>query len=190
MKQIILASLIFIPFYTNAQSESIRFGFKIEFYAYTLYDIENEYYDKSFNLSPLPSMYFIIAKDLSKSTSISLKPGLLLRPEVFQGFELGLLLKYKFTDAKAFLNGGVNMHIPKETAHGVIYYKATDSAPIFFILFGIGYRLSEIVHIDITYHHALNPEFGFVSNWISQFSSSSGPLKIANMIKLGLSFGP
>lgn len=192
MKRIIFAFLIFIPSYTNGQSESLRFGMKLEFYAHTLHSIEiesleNETYAKRFTLSPVPSMYFIVTKDLSESFSLGLKPGILLKPELFGGFEFGLFVDYKFPN-NILLNGGINIHIPPETSHGTQRYEETNSAPIFFIFFGIGYRITNVFHIDIAYHHALNPEFGHTSYNLTHYSS--GPLKLYSMLKVGFVIAP
>jgi hypothetical protein len=190
MKRILLVHLLFIPFYINAQIKEFHVGMKLEFYAYTLQSIEiesieNESYTKRFTLSPYPSLYFLFITGLSESMSLIFKPGLLLFPEEYEGFEFAVYADYNFSDL-FFLNGGINMHIPPETAHGVIGYEETSSSPVFFVLLGAGYRATNLISIDIAYHYALNPEFGFVSYRKSQFISIGGPLTLNNMLKLGI----
>lgn len=185
MKRILLVHLLFIPFYINAQIKDFHVGMKLEFYAYTFQHIEDEYYKKNFRLSPYPSLYFLFITGLSESMSLIFKPGLLLFPEEYEGFDFAVYADYKFSDL-FFLNGGINMHIPPATAHGVIWYEETSSSPVFFVLLGAGYRITNLISIDMSYHYALNPEFGFVSYRISQFLSTSGPLTLNNMLKLGL----
>jgi hypothetical protein len=142
---------------------------------------DNNTYSTKFTLSPLPAMYLIVSKDLSESFSLTLKPGISFRP-ITGTFELGLALNYKICDDKFFLLGGLNMYFVKEESQGSHF--ETYSKTIYFILLGVGYQLNDRISVDVCFHQALNNEFGYT--YAAFPSEASGPSKLYNMLKLGL----
>lgn len=171
-------------FKTSAQSQTFHLGLKAEFYAYTLQEVSDyKTYSKKFSLSPLPSMYIVISKDLSESISFILRPGFLFRPERFNGLELGLALTHKIYTDNIFLLGGINLHFVKEKTEGNHF--SSYSKTVYFIFLGLGHQLTGRFSVDISFHQALNSEFGYTYGVFS--SDASGPSKLINMLKFGLS---
>ena len=184
LKIIFLIIIIYSFFPSFAQSKTFHLGLKLEFYGYTLNEVSDyKTYSKKFTLSPLPSFYVIISKDLSESFSLSLKPGVLVGPEYFTGLELGFLLNDKIYKDKLFLSGGINIHFINDTEDGHSFRRTSDI--IYFIILGTGYRLTDRLSIDICFHQALNKKFGYTYG--SFPGDASGPSEIPNMLKIGFS---
>jgi hypothetical protein len=104
LKLIFIIIICLLP-QSFGQSKTFHLGLKVEFYGYNLNEVSDyKTYSKTFNLSPLPSIYVIISKDLSESFSLSLKPGVLVGPEYFAGLELGFMLNNKIYNDKILLS--------------------------------------------------------------------------------------
>jgi hypothetical protein len=164
-----------------SQSKTFHLGLKTEFYAYTSQEVRDyKTYSKKFSLSPVPSLYLLISKEFSESVSLSLKPGVLMIPDSFIGVELGLVSNYRIYNDKLWILSGVNMHLVTKSEEGRSLM--TTSKNIYFILIGAGYQLTDWIAADISFHQALNKEYGYIIN-----GDARGSSKIFNMLKIGLS---
>jgi hypothetical protein len=171
----IVCSLVF---QTYAQLKTFHIGLKAEFYGYTSQEVYScKTYSKKFNLAPLPAMYVLVSKDLSELISLTLKPGISFRP-ITGNVELGLVIDYKIFENKYFLVSGINIYFVNEKFF--VCQSEIESDNIYFILLGIGYKLTDRLSVDISFHQALNQEFAFYSYY------DEGPSKLLNMVKLGL----
>ena len=165
---------------SSAQSKTFHLGLKAEFYGYTSQEVWScKTYSNKFNLAPLPAMYVLVSKDLSELISITLKPGISFRP-ITGNFELGLVIDYKILGNKYFLVSGINIYFVN--GEFFVCQSEIESDNIYFILLGIGYKLTDRLSVDISFHQALNQEFVFFSN-----DKDEGPSKLLNMVKFGLS---
>lgn len=173
----------FIYFIAFAQPRSFHLGLKAEFYGYTHQEVSSyTTYSKKFWLSQLPAMYVLVKQDLSKSISLTLKPGISFRP-VTGNFELGLLIDYRIFGTKYLLMSGVNTYFVNEKFQ--IGQSEFYSDYIYFILLGMGYKLSDRLTIDVCFHQALNDDFAFDTH-NKHANGWEGPSKLFNMVKLGL----
>lgn len=166
-----------------AQPKSFHLGIKFEYYGYTHQEVSsNTTYSKKFWLSQLPAMYVMVRQDLSKSISLTLKPGISFRPDP-GNFELGLIIDYKILDNKYFLMSGINTYFVNEKFQ--IGQSDFYSDYIYFILLGVGYQLTNGPAVDISFHQALNTDFAFDTH-NKHANGWEGPSKLFNMVKLGL----
>jgi hypothetical protein len=190
LKTEIFIALIIFTFYNNLYAQGIRIGTRIEPYMFLQKEVRNDgTYASKYSFSPLPSFYFLIGENFFDDFELNLKPGILIIPNNdFNGFEIGLIgNKDNFLTRKTYLTGGINLHFISETAHGTSLVEATDSKIIYFLLLGLGYKLSDNIAIDITFHQALNPEYGYKA-YSYEYNNIKGPTKLYNLIKVGFQF--
>jgi hypothetical protein len=171
-------------------AQELHVGTRVEPFIFLQQKISDEgVYVSKYSFAPIPSFYFLIGKNISDEFEFDLKPGILIMPDNdFNGFELGLTAEEKnFLSKKIYLTGGINLHFVSESAHGTSFVEVTYSKIIYFILLGVGYKLSDQIAIDITYHEALNPKYGYKAYSFDD-KSVTGPTKLLNLIKIGFQF--
>ena len=184
MRKLFLFFVLYSLFFdTSAQSKTFHLGLKFEYYGYTHQEVSSyTTYSKKFWLSQLPAMYVMVTQDLSKSISLTLKPGISFRPDP-GNFELGFIIDYKILDNKYFLISGINIYFVNEKFQ--IGQLEIYSDNIYFILLGVGYQLTNRLSVDISFHQALNTDFAF-DNHNKHATGWEGPSKLHNLVKLGL----
>lgn len=184
----LIICVIILLFSFNLSAQSFHFGPKIEMYGYLNERVrDEETYSNKFAFSELPSFYIVLKQDLTESFSINLKPGILFinSEESFYGFELGLFVNNNLPFYGAFLTGGFNLHLNTGSAHGAGWVDVSDNKIISFLFFGVGYNINDIVSVDLSFHQALNSEYGYDSLDPDVFKVS-GPKKMHSMIKVGI----
>ncbi len=190
MKIKLIFALIIFTASNNLFAQELNIGYRLEPYMYSLKEVRNDgTYSSKYTFAPLLSMYFLIGESLSDEYELYLKPGFLIAPNKdFDGPEIGLQLnKNNFLTNQIYLTGGINLHFTRKTAHGTQLVEVTDSKIIYFLFLGAGYNLSDQIAFDITFHQALNPEYGYRA-YTNEYNNIKGPTKINNLIKISFQF--
>ncbi len=185
--RLVLCVVIYI-YSSNLLAQNINLSFRVEPWM-ALIETTWKYNDRSSKLafSEIPSFYFLVSKNITDKFLVGLKPGILFYNDGF--FELGFLVRRtNILKYNVYLSGGINMQFRKEVAHGAGFVEVEDSKILYFLVFGIGYKISKNVAIDMTYYHTLNPTYGYFSvvpDYPGAYNAS-GQSKLHYMIKLGL----
>ena len=104
---------------------------------------------------------------------LELRLGHMLIKENYEGFELGGFIFYNFPGVNYYLDTGINYHFNGDEPHN----GGGPGETISQLVFGLGYRTSQKIALELTYYYPLKQEYGFYDG--RQY-------KLLNMVKFGV----
>lgn len=134
--------------------------------------------------SDSPFSFYLSGRiNYSKYLGLEIRPGIIFGGDEYTGFELGILLRYKFWQDKMFAAGGVNFHFNGGSGHGTFF--ATDETFMFYGL-NLGINLNKSFAFIASFYILPQKEFLYQEyNW-DAFNYYDYTLK--SVLKLGFDF--
>ena len=131
-----------------------------------------------FFIIPIQNIYITANLDMSTKFIIQLRSGMMLSKHNYEGFETGLFLFYNIPSSHLYVNSGVNFHFNIDTEGNSGGSGETSS----FIGLGIGYKLSNIIALEISDHIPIKSKYGFF-----KYNNDYLDHKVLNIFKFGIS---
>ena len=133
-----------------------------------------------FMVYPIQNIYFTFDIEVNKANSFQIRPGYILAKNDFNGWEIGGYWIYNFAEGKYYSSFGFNLHLNNDVNGG---NSGGYGNVISLLGFGIGYRTSEILALEISYQHPLKKHYGWF-HYKGDFLQHS----VESIIKLGVFF--
>jgi len=112
--------------------------------------------ESNFYILPIQNLSLTLDVDIHNNVTIQFRPGFILSKNNYEGFELGGYLSYKIPDSKLYSQLGINYHFNSSVDGN----SGGSGETIALVGFGVGYQISRIFSIDISYHHPIKKLYG------------------------------
>ena len=186
---VIFSSILFAQS-TIDETTKLNFGFMFESTILKINDIDpflNES-DNSRKIFPV-SIFFSGKYNLNKNFTFELRPGYLFGDRYYQGFEVGVFIRYLFNKSKFSIITGVNFHKNKSVEDDFSFTSINDGIFSFYNISG-SYFLRPNFAFIVSYYYPMDSNKLYTYNPPTMQSFIREPRfgTIKDIIKIGIDF--